>query len=238
MATIKLKRGQESNRSNITPAAGEPLVSLDDKAIYIGDGALAGGFPVGTVKSSGNIKEDQVAVFASDSGRELKGIDLASKLGDYAKAQDIDTKIATVEGKITNVKATADDNASKVTKAQQNADAAQQTADNATTAIQGIQTQLQTTNQLATDNQETLQQVSGVANQAKSTANTNTSEISSLGSRVTTLEDSGVSEQRLENMENDIEANSQAISGLPKVTSGTTVPDTATGKDGDLFIQQ
>lgn len=237
MATIKLKRGQESNRSNITPTAGEPLVSLDDKALYIGDGALAGGFPVGTVKSSGNIKEDQVAVFASDSGRELKGINLASKLADYAKKQVIDTKIATVEGKITNVKATADDNTSKVTKAQQDADAAQQTADDANTTLQGVQTQLQNTTQLATDNQSTIQSVSGVANQAKSTADTNTSDISTLDSRVTTLEDSGVSEQRLQDIENDIQANSQTIGDLPRLTTGSEVPDDAAGKNGDLFVQ-
>lgn len=230
MATIKLKRGQESNRSNITPTAGEPLVSLDDKALYIGDGALAGGFPVGTVKSSGNIKEDQVAVFASDSGRELKGINLASKLADYAKKQDIDTEIATVEGKITNVKATADDNTSKVTKAQQD-------ADTANTTLQGVQTQVQNTTQLATDNQSTIQSVSGVANQAKSTADTNTSDISTLDSRVTTLEDSGVSEQRLHDIENDIQANSQTIGDLPRLTTGSAVPDDAVGENGDLFVQ-
>lgn len=234
MATIKLKRGQESNRSNITPAAGEPLVSLDDKALYVGDGTLAGGFPVGTVKSSGNIKEDQVAVFASDSGRELKGINLASKLADYAKKQVIDTKIATVEGKITNVKATADGNTSKVTKAQQDADAAQQTADDANTTLQGVQTQLQNTTQLATDNQSTIQ---SVANQAKSTADTNTSDISTLDSRVTTLEDSGVSEQRLHDIENDIQANSQTIGDLPRLTTGSAVPDDAVGENGDLFVQ-
>jgi hypothetical protein len=47
MATIKFKRGLESARSGVTPAAGEPLWTTDDKKLYIGDGSTAGGIPVG-----------------------------------------------------------------------------------------------------------------------------------------------------------------------------------------------
>lgn len=44
---ILFKRGLETNRSGITPAAGEPIWVTDNKKLFIGDGTTAGGIPVG-----------------------------------------------------------------------------------------------------------------------------------------------------------------------------------------------
>lgn len=48
MATIRLRRGKESDRDKVVPRQGEPLFTTDTKRLYIGDGVSAGGVPVGT----------------------------------------------------------------------------------------------------------------------------------------------------------------------------------------------
>jgi formylmethanofuran dehydrogenase subunit C len=45
--TIKLKRGLESNRTSITPVAGELVYTTDNLEIFFGNGALAGGSEIG-----------------------------------------------------------------------------------------------------------------------------------------------------------------------------------------------
>lgn len=40
---LQIRRGLESGRTTITPAAGEPLWSTDSKLLYIGDGVTPGG---------------------------------------------------------------------------------------------------------------------------------------------------------------------------------------------------
>ena len=40
---IQLRRGPEANRTNITPAQGEPLFTTDQKKVFVGDGAVPGG---------------------------------------------------------------------------------------------------------------------------------------------------------------------------------------------------
>lgn len=45
--TIKIKRGDEADRSGETPAAGEPIWVEDTKKLYIGDGTTAGGNLIG-----------------------------------------------------------------------------------------------------------------------------------------------------------------------------------------------
>ncbi len=46
--TIQFRRGLEANRTGITPSQGEPIYTTDDKKLYIGDGATAGGVLVGS----------------------------------------------------------------------------------------------------------------------------------------------------------------------------------------------
>ena len=46
MSKLQLKRGLEANRTNITPAIGEPIYTTDTKQLYIGDGVTPGGSPV------------------------------------------------------------------------------------------------------------------------------------------------------------------------------------------------
>lgn len=55
---ILMKRGLETNRAGVTPAAGEPLWTTDDKKLYIGDGATAGGILVGAGSYSWTITGD------------------------------------------------------------------------------------------------------------------------------------------------------------------------------------
>lgn len=45
--TILFKRGNEAQRTGITPANGEPIWASDTKQLYIGDGTTAGGISVG-----------------------------------------------------------------------------------------------------------------------------------------------------------------------------------------------
>ena len=45
--TIKLKRGLESNRTGITPVAGELIYTTDNLEVFFGDGTVAGGTEIG-----------------------------------------------------------------------------------------------------------------------------------------------------------------------------------------------
>jgi hypothetical protein len=44
---IQIRRGVEAQRALITPDVGEPLFTTDNKQLFIGDGATAGGLLVG-----------------------------------------------------------------------------------------------------------------------------------------------------------------------------------------------
>ncbi len=48
MASLRLKRGLEADRANITPSAGELILATDTKKLYVGDGSTAGGNPIVT----------------------------------------------------------------------------------------------------------------------------------------------------------------------------------------------
>src|SRR5260221_12837181 len=54
---IQIRRGVESQRTLITPDAGEPLFTTDNKQLFIGDGATAGGLLVGGGSSSGFVQK-------------------------------------------------------------------------------------------------------------------------------------------------------------------------------------
>ncbi len=44
---LQLRRGLEAQRTTITPDVGEPLYTTDNKQLFIGDGATAGGVLIG-----------------------------------------------------------------------------------------------------------------------------------------------------------------------------------------------
>lgn len=99
MQTIKLKRGQEARRSQVLLKEGEPLITTDKKELWIGDGSTMGGWPVGTIKSTGNIQEGDVALFGADS-RSLKSQTKADFLADYSTTNDIAASLLTEVPKI------------------------------------------------------------------------------------------------------------------------------------------
>jgi len=52
-ATILFRRGENANRTNITPQQGEVLFAYDTGNIYVGDGQTVGGLPVGKREKAG-----------------------------------------------------------------------------------------------------------------------------------------------------------------------------------------
>ncbi len=44
---LQVRRGLEAQRTSITPDAGEPLFTTDNKQFFVGDGATAGGVLIG-----------------------------------------------------------------------------------------------------------------------------------------------------------------------------------------------
>lgn len=54
---IQIRRGTEAQRSLITPDAGEPLFTTDNKQLFIGDGTTAGGLFVGGGSAVGYVQK-------------------------------------------------------------------------------------------------------------------------------------------------------------------------------------
>ncbi len=54
---IQVRRGGEAQRSLITPDAGEPLFTTDNKQLFIGDGVTAGGLFVGGGSAVGYVQK-------------------------------------------------------------------------------------------------------------------------------------------------------------------------------------
>ena len=54
---IQIRRGVEAQRALITPDAGEPLFTTDNKQLFIGDGATAGGLLVGGGSMTGYVQK-------------------------------------------------------------------------------------------------------------------------------------------------------------------------------------
>lgn len=71
---LQLRRGNEADRSGVTPAAGEPLWIEDTETLYIGDGSTAGGIPVGGASSPLTTKGD-IYVHSSGDTRLPVGTD-------------------------------------------------------------------------------------------------------------------------------------------------------------------
>lgn len=92
--TIKFRRGLESARSQIIPAAGEPIFTTDTKKVFIGDGVTRGGIPVGALKVVGVVKSGQLAVFNDDQGEALKAVNISDMLTDYTTKAFIEQRLA------------------------------------------------------------------------------------------------------------------------------------------------
>jgi hypothetical protein len=54
---IQIQRGVEAQRALITPDAGEPLFTTDNKQLFIGDGTTAGGLLVGGGSGAGYVQK-------------------------------------------------------------------------------------------------------------------------------------------------------------------------------------
>jgi hypothetical protein len=77
---IQIRRGVEAQRASITPDAGELLFTTDNKQIFVGDGATAGGLFVGGGSSVGyvqKIRGTQAIASGADSVT-VSGLGLAS----------------------------------------------------------------------------------------------------------------------------------------------------------------
>ena len=74
--TMKILRGLEANRANITPEAGIVLFTTDAKKLYVGDGSTVGGVPVSSSNVMAANKQERLAanvmtgdtVFQGDTG--------------------------------------------------------------------------------------------------------------------------------------------------------------------------
>lgn len=60
---LQFRRGLEADRTTITPSQGEPIYTTDSKRMFIGDGAIAGGLPVGSrIKSTASISSNALTL--------------------------------------------------------------------------------------------------------------------------------------------------------------------------------
>lgn len=91
---IKFWRGLESSRASVTPEEGEPLYATDTKELYIGDGSTPGGNPVGSIRTTGDPAEDEIAAFADAEGKTLKGITKASIITGLATTTEMNNGLA------------------------------------------------------------------------------------------------------------------------------------------------
>src|ERR1700677_3294401 len=67
---IQMRRGLEAQRALLTPDVGEPLFTTDNKQLFIGDGATAGGLLVGGGSAVGYVQKyrgTQAIAAAADS---------------------------------------------------------------------------------------------------------------------------------------------------------------------------
>ena len=81
---IQIRRGVEAQRALVTPDTGELLFTTDNKQVFIGDGATAGGLLVGGAGGSGDYVEKIRGTQAIASGVDtvtVSGLGLASVPG-------------------------------------------------------------------------------------------------------------------------------------------------------------
>jgi hypothetical protein len=80
---IQVRRGVEAQRSLITPDVGEPLFTTDNKQLFIGDGATAGGLLVGGGSMTGYVQKYRgtVAIGSGADSVAVTGLGLATVPG-------------------------------------------------------------------------------------------------------------------------------------------------------------
>ncbi len=80
---IQIRRGVEAQRASITPDAGELLFTTDNKQLFVGDGATAGGLLVGGGTSVGYVQKFRgtQAIASSADSVTVSGLALASAPG-------------------------------------------------------------------------------------------------------------------------------------------------------------
>ena len=80
---IQIRRGVEAQRALITPDAGELLFTTDNKQIFVGDGATAGGVLVGGGSLTGYVQKVRgtQAIASGADSVTVTGLGLASAPG-------------------------------------------------------------------------------------------------------------------------------------------------------------
>lgn len=73
MATIRIRRGTEASRTSLTPSQGEPLYTTDEKKLYIGDGATAGGVQIGGIPARIQDGDNDTYIDTANNLLELGG---------------------------------------------------------------------------------------------------------------------------------------------------------------------
>lgn len=114
MTQIKIKRGLEANRSQVTAATGEPLWATDKDELWVGDGKTPGGIPIGTIKTSGALTASKinVALYKDTTGKVLQPQTKDDFLKDYSTSAQVDAKIAS---KVPAIKVNSANHADKAT---------------------------------------------------------------------------------------------------------------------------
>ena len=80
---IQIRRGVEAQRASITPDAGELIFTTDNKQLFVGDGATAGGLLVGGGSATGYVQKvaGTVAIASGANSVAVTGLGLASAPG-------------------------------------------------------------------------------------------------------------------------------------------------------------
>jgi len=80
---IQIRRGVEAQRASITPDAGELLFTTDNKQLFVGDGATAGGLLVGGGSLTGSVQKIRgtQAIASGADTVTVSGLGLASAPG-------------------------------------------------------------------------------------------------------------------------------------------------------------
>ena len=77
---IQIRRGVEAQRASLTPDAGELLFTTDNKQLFVGDGATAGGLLIGGGSEAGFVAKvaGTQAITAGADSVEVTGLGLGS----------------------------------------------------------------------------------------------------------------------------------------------------------------
>ncbi|AHK11871.1 hypothetical protein CHOED_011 [Vibrio phage CHOED] len=242
--TIQVKRGTKAKSDVITHKLAEPIFTTDTKELYFGDGVTPGGIPVGTVKSTGVVVADMLALFKDSTGKLLYGLTKADFLQGYATEQHVTDAITNSVPTIKVNRATLADTATNAEKLKNREDWLN--VDNLTASYQedstskvvtaaGIKLMWDTINagkiavtsitSSLTDTSVT-KVLSAAAGKALKDAQdiiktTATSALSTANSALQKATANGVHLGKLP----------------PSVTKGTAAPVNGTGVDGDVYLQ-